>query len=37
MDYIDAMAQKVKFYIARPYGDDGDSSGILIMICAVLK
>ena len=37
MDHIGAMAQKDKFYIARPYGGDGDSSGILIMICAELK
>ena len=36
MDHIGAMAESGKVSIAGPYGDDGDSRGILIMNCATL-
>lgn len=37
MDHIGAMVEAGKVSIAGPYGDDGDSRGILIMNCATLE
>ena len=37
MDHISAMAESGKVSIAGPYGDDGDSRGILIMNCTTLE
>lgn len=36
MDHIGVMVEAGKVSIAGPYGDDGDSRGILIMNCATL-
>lgn len=37
MDHIGAMADAGIVSIAGPYGDEGDSRGILIMNCATLE
>lgn len=37
MDHVGTMAELGKISIAGPYGDDGDSKGILIMNCTTLE